>query len=261
MDPWKRLHHEFNELMEEENRIVQQRGLSDRCYAYVTGLESGTFDYLLESIPSESLQVRFARLATEAGIALGSPPGTPPLTYWIHRLFLDLSANNSPLIRIYTDTVGFIEYLFEASAIYCARLDRRSLEKTVMPDEDGESVAGQHGLRETHRGHDLDSAQSEPSGNASSKAEDAAMTGRGLRPVRDSHLELLEMILDKKATTWEKWASRHRLGRTTVFDWKSGRSAGKSLKGKVSEEKSAEIEVAIEADAASLGLTTRTDSD
>jgi hypothetical protein len=77
MDPWKRLESQFSELTEEERRIVQQRGLRDWCYAYVTGLESGTFDYLLESSPSESLQVRFEGLATEAGIALGSPPGAP----------------------------------------------------------------------------------------------------------------------------------------------------------------------------------------
>ncbi|HEV1287605.1 MAG TPA: hypothetical protein VNU44_19940 [Bryobacteraceae bacterium] len=148
------MHHEFNELMEEENRIVQQRGLSDRCYAYVTGLESGTRDGWLESITTESLQVRFEGLATEAGIALGSPPGTLPLKYWLHRLFLDLRANNSPLIRIHNDTGGFIEHLFEASAIYCARLDRRSLEKTVMPGEDSsvkQGVASPDAIAEPER--------------------------------------------------------------------------------------------------------------
>jgi hypothetical protein len=141
--PWKRLESQFSELTAEENRTVQQRGLSDWCYAYVTGLESGTFDYLLESIPSESLQVRFEGLATEAGIALGSPPGTPPITYWLHRLFLDLRANKSPLIGISNDTTGFIEHLFEASAVFCARLSRQSLEKAAMSCEDGEGTAGQ----------------------------------------------------------------------------------------------------------------------
>jgi hypothetical protein len=261
MDLWKSLQNEFNGLMEEEDRIVQQRELSDRCYAYVTEPESGRGDGWLECITTENLQVRFERLGTEAGIVLGSPQGTVPLTYWLHRLFLDLRAHNSPLIRVQSDTGGIIEHLFEASAIYCARLDRQSLEKAAISREVGESVAGPRGLCETPQGRDLDSAQSDPIGDASSKAKDAAIGGRGLSPVRDAHLDLLEMILDKRATTLEKWASQHKLGRTTVFDWKSGRSAGKSLKGKVSVEKSTQIEETIQADAATLGLTTRTDSD
>lgn len=77
----------------------------------------------------------------------------------------------------------------------------------------------------------------------------------------DPHLSLLETILEKRFTTLEKWAREHKLGRTTVFEWKSLRSAGEPLKGKVSPEKSAAIEKAIEEDAKTLGLTTRTDSD
>jgi hypothetical protein len=42
-------------------------------------------------------------LATEAGIALNSPPGTVPYVYRLHRLFADLRANNSQRIRIYND--------------------------------------------------------------------------------------------------------------------------------------------------------------
>ncbi|MFZ0737257.1 MAG: hypothetical protein WAM96_09215, partial [Candidatus Acidiferrales bacterium] len=40
---------------------------------------------------------------------------------------LDLRANNSNHIRTYNDTGCIIERVLEASAIYCARLDRRSL--------------------------------------------------------------------------------------------------------------------------------------
>src|SRR5262249_23941089 len=78
---------------------------------------------------------------------------------------------------------------------------------------------------------------------------------------KDAHLDLLEMILKKRPTTLEKWASGHKLGRTTVFDWKSCRSSNKPFKGKVSAEKIAGILKAIEDDAAELGLITRTDSD
>jgi hypothetical protein len=97
--------------------------------------------------------------------------------------------------------------------------------------------------------------------NDFAKAEDAAVTQSRPAPVKDLHLALLEMVLKKRATTVEKWASGHRLGRTTVFDWKACRSVGKSSQGKVSGEKSADIEAAIGADAAELGLMTRTGSD
>jgi hypothetical protein len=99
---------------------------------------------------------------------------------------------------------------------------------------------------------------------AASKALDVfsqSLGPPGLAPVRDRHLDLLAMIVDRKAITLEGWANAHGLGRTTLFDWKACRSSGKSFKGRVSAEKSAEIEVAIEADAAELGLTTRTYSD
>ena len=69
------------------------------------------------------------------------------------------------------------------------------------------------------------------------------------------------MILDKMPTTLEKWAKEHRLGRTTVFDWKAARVAGRSLKGKVSDPKITAIENAIADDATGLGLPTRTRSD
>jgi len=73
-------------------------------------------------------------------------------------------------------------------------------------------------------------------------------------PEGDPHLITLEAILEKFPTTLEKWADRHKFGRTTVFDWRSARSAGRSPAGKVSVEKSTEIEKAIEDDANVLGL-------
>jgi hypothetical protein len=136
MNSWKRLHDGFKELMEEEERIVQQGRPQGFCYAYVTYQEAGEVDCLVESIATESLGVRFESLATQAGIALGAPSGTLPHKYWLHQLFLDLRANNSNHILIYSDTVGVIERLFEASAIYCARLDREPLEKSAKPCED-----------------------------------------------------------------------------------------------------------------------------
>jgi hypothetical protein len=120
-------HDEFRALMEEETRIVQQRGLKDWSYAYFTVRESGEFDVWLLGT-TESLEARWKLLATKAGRALGAPR-VLPWTYWLHRLFMYLRANESDFVRMYSDTNGFIERLFEASVIFCARLERSSLEK------------------------------------------------------------------------------------------------------------------------------------
>jgi len=72
--------------------------------------------------------------------------------------------------------------------------------------------------------------------------------------VADAYIDALEAILAKRPTTLEKWATDHRLARTTVFDWKAARLSGKSLAGKISDPKCAEIEKAIEKDAKALGL-------
>lgn len=79
-------------------------------------------------------------------------------------------------------------------------------------------------------------------------------------PVENRHVRLLEQIVDGNNIRLETWASDHRFGRSTVFDWKAARSAGTPLKGKVSEEMAAAIEKAIEQDAKVLGPT-RTNSD
>lgn len=82
-------------------------------------------------------------------------------------------------------------------------------------------------------------------------------------PMEDAHVALLKIVLKTGPITLEKWTAWHKLGRTTVFDWKAARLAGKSLKGKVSDLKSAASEQAIADDARHsdpLGLA-RTSSD
>lgn len=140
MDLWKRFHNDFKALMEEEDRIVRQRELRDRFHVDVIYEESEEFgSWSFSSSATESLQARFELLAAEAGIALGSPSGTSPHVYWLHRLFVDLRANNSQHIRIYNEGGGIIERLFEASATYCARLNRQSLENAVSVRERSET--------------------------------------------------------------------------------------------------------------------------
>jgi hypothetical protein len=43
---------------------------------------------------------QFRLSATSAGIALGSPKGTKPLVFWLHRIFIDWRENKSHLDRI-----------------------------------------------------------------------------------------------------------------------------------------------------------------
>jgi hypothetical protein len=132
MNPWKKFQNDFKALMDEEDRIVQQRQPKEWLYAYFTFQDSGELGSCsILNNTSESLLARFELLATEAGLALGSPPGTSPLEYWLHCLFLELRASDSGLIRVYSDVNGILERLCEASAIYCARLDRRWLEKAA----------------------------------------------------------------------------------------------------------------------------------
>ncbi len=157
MNPWNRFHNEFKVLMEEEDTIVRERGLRGWFHGSVIYEESREFgSWSFASITTESLQARFDVVAAEAGIALGSPPGAMPGAYWLDRLFADLRANKSQHIRIFNEAGGFIERLFEASAMFCARLNRQSLEDAVMSpegprvegepaNEGGETITGEAG--------------------------------------------------------------------------------------------------------------------
>lgn len=89
-------------------------------------------------------------------------------------------------------------------------------------------------------------------------------TGISESPPSDAVVQMLSKVIEKQITTFEDWAGSHRIARTTLFDWKRLRLAGKTLKGRVSGVKNAEIEKAVECDAKTLGLQpgpTRTDTD
>jgi hypothetical protein len=150
---WKRLHHEFNALMEEEQKIVQQQMVGDNFYAYFTYGEAGELGGCwLEGVMPESFAARFELLAAEGGVALGAPKGTSPLTYWFDCFLLDLRANKSNHLRMCSDAAGFVERLLEAFGLYCARLARHSL----APPES--STAGErYAIRAPWRGRDADS--------------------------------------------------------------------------------------------------------
>lgn len=201
MNPWKRFHNEFKALMEEEDRIVQQRAVRDCCYAYVTNPDSGEFGCWLENIPSESLQAEYELLATEAGRALCSPVGTLPLRHWHHGLFLDLREGKSSFIRVYSDTGCFIERLFEASTNFCARLDRRTLEKAPMAHEQ---------------------PRFEPRVPTQRKEVEAG-GGEIIRARSERRGAVVMPILRSKSWKRCRWAARAGVSKNSVYDYLSGK--------------------------------------
>jgi len=139
MNPWKKLHNEFNELKEAEDRIVRERVPVKHCYAYVAKSESGELGCWVEDVQSESLGARFALAASEAGLALGCPQGAPPVDYLLFRLVLDLRENGSEHLMDF-DTQCFIHRLYEALATYFLRLELKALENTNPPCESDSSA-------------------------------------------------------------------------------------------------------------------------
>lgn len=191
--PVDKFHNQFEALMEEEDRIVQQRASPRDCchaYAYITE-DSGEFGCWVLGSTSESLQARFELLATKSGLALGSPLGTLPLQYWLHRLFLDLRANDSNHTRTYNGTAGFIVRLFEASANYCARLDRRVLESRRKEVKEGATFEN-GGRKSVHERSERRSAVVMP-----------ILTSKGWKPGR--------------------WATKAGVGKNCVYEYLSGK--------------------------------------
>jgi len=183
------------------------RGLQDSCHAFVIFQEPGEFDGWIESSATESLQARFEWLATKAGIALGSPLGMLPQTFWLQSLFLDLRANRSSHVQVYGETIGIIERLLEASAIYCARLDRRSLEEATLCSEDSgyEGKAADQGKDFTERAV-IESFREESVHERSERRRAVVMP-----------------ILLSKKWTRGKWATQGGVGKNSVYEYLGGK--------------------------------------
>jgi hypothetical protein len=82
---------------------------------------------------NENYSERIQTLGARAGVALGCPKGTDPLDFWLHRLTLDLRANDSSLLfGEEKGEDGIILRLSEASATFCSRLERKALEAPAL---------------------------------------------------------------------------------------------------------------------------------
>jgi len=130
---WRGFRSEFKALAAEE-LILDPGNRRDRWlrafvdYKYVK-CDFGTWH--ISSGPNEDFRASFETLATRAGISLGRPLGADPLEFWLHHLFLDLLKHGSDqLFAAKENEGGVILRVCEASATYCARLEKETLEKS-----------------------------------------------------------------------------------------------------------------------------------
>jgi hypothetical protein len=126
---WRSLHERFRELLGEE-LILAPRNVGDRWLRafvdYKTGAAACGHWHLSEGV-NESFRERFEVEATRAAIALGSEMTDEPLTIWLHHVFSDLLGHKSALLFAGSEEGGIIVRACEASALYCARLEKQAL--------------------------------------------------------------------------------------------------------------------------------------
>lgn len=147
-DLWRDFHEKFQSLADEERREgAAQRDRFLRAYCtyeehpevlYEKGKpEQGPFCLLkcpetglwtLGDGVNENFQARFRALAVRAGLALGCSTGTDAEDLWLHRLYLDLLENNSEQLFAASKEGGVILRVCVASATFCARLEKKTLE-------------------------------------------------------------------------------------------------------------------------------------
>lgn len=153
---------------------------------------------------NENFRERFQAFGTRAGVALGSPKGTDPLDFWLHRLTLDLRANKSALIFAgKKGEDGIIVRLCEASAIFCSRLEREALEDSAMIEypkiraADGE-------LTRMQRRDGIEATRP--------------------RSVADKRKSFVSPLLDKLGLSIHDWANRAKVDFHTAHDYLRGKT-------------------------------------
>ena len=163
---WKDFYAEFSQLASEEAHIVRARMKDDYLYASCTYKRDdvvlhergrpaqGPFCLLnmpscgiwhVSSGVSENFQERFRTLASRAGVVLECPEGTVPEDFWLHSLFHDLLENRSDLLfAAAKEEGGMIRRVCEASATFCARLERKALEHAIGTGRKTDTAEFQH---------------------------------------------------------------------------------------------------------------------
>ena len=140
-DVWRNLHDRFKALAEEELTLAPQSSGDRWLCAYVDSKDTRKTcgQWHLSNSIHESFRERFEVEATRAGIALDSHRKGKPLTLWLHRLYSDLLQHKSKMLFSASEECGVILRVCEASALYCARLEKQALIEGRM--QPGESAA------------------------------------------------------------------------------------------------------------------------
>jgi hypothetical protein len=130
---WLPLHDEFMALKAEEDKLTQRMDTLSAYGAYEQTGEYGQWSLAGSGSITGSLRARFQLRATEGGIGLGIPANVLPIVYWLHSLHQHLRQNKNHHTSIGGgETGGSIKRVIEASALYCAHLQQKALERMVL---------------------------------------------------------------------------------------------------------------------------------
>lgn len=127
---WRTLHQSFKALSDEELAFLTRYPADRMLRAYGDYEDKKNCGHwsLSEGI-SEGLRGRFEVEATRAGLGLMPMSGEEPMAVWLHSVFQNLLANKSKLLFSSSKEGGIILQVAEASALYCARLEKQALLK------------------------------------------------------------------------------------------------------------------------------------
>ena len=128
---WRTLHQSFKALSDEELAFLTRYPADRMLRAYGDYEDKKNWgQWSLSEGISEGLRGRFEVEATRAGLGLTPISGAEPMTVWLHEVFQDLLANKSKLLFSASKEGGIILRVCEASALYCARLEKQALLET-----------------------------------------------------------------------------------------------------------------------------------
>ncbi len=128
VDSWSFFYTSFERLSREETSASLKEKSDRRISASSTGEMK---EWLLRTGVNENFHARLTLLLTQAGAKLGAPEGWTKLNYWVHSLYLELQRSRSKLLfaPIQEDPKCVsIESVCDASAIFCAQLEREAVE-------------------------------------------------------------------------------------------------------------------------------------
>lgn len=89
---------------------------------------------------SENFRERVRLCVARSGVALGCPRATDPEDFWLHQLYLDMVKSNGDLLFAASEEGGMILSVCVASATFCSRLEKNSLEVPAtnsLPKQEG----------------------------------------------------------------------------------------------------------------------------